>query len=81
MANICEICEKGYKKGNAVKRGIGRRVTGRSIRRQQPNLRKVKVDMSGDNNFKRMRVCTSCLKKLKKDGKLQFSKPKEIKEN
>ena len=74
MAKVCELCEKGYKKGNAVKRGIGRRVTGRSTRRQQPNLRKVKVDLSGDGNAERIRICTSCLKKLKKDGKLQTHK-------
>lgn len=74
MARICAICEKGYKKGNAVPRGIGRRVTRRTIRRQMPNLRKVRVDLSGDGNFQRIRVCASCLKKLREENKLQGNK-------
>lgn len=80
MAKICAICEKGYKKGNAVPRGIGRRVTRRTIRRQEPNLRKVRVDLSGDGNFKRIRVCASCLKKLRKEDKLQGNKPEVVEE-
>lgn len=56
-------------KGNLVPRGIGRRVTRRTIRRQKPNLRAVRLDLSGDGNKKRMRICTGCLSRLKKDAK------------
>ena len=63
MARICEICGKGSLKGNLVSRGIGRRVTNRSIRRQQPNLRKKRIEINGEKV--KIKLCTSCLKRIK----------------
>jgi large subunit ribosomal protein L28 len=68
MSKICEICGKGYLKGNLVPRGVGRRVTKRTIHRQQPNLR-IKRLLVGGVKIK-VRMCASCLKRLKKDGVL-----------
>lgn len=67
MSKICELCGKTYKKGNAVPRGIGRRVTKRNIKRQQPNLRRKKFVIDGTPV--RMRICAACLKRIKKDEK------------
>ena len=64
MSKICQICQKTYKKGNAVPRGIGKRVTRRTIRRQMPNLRNKRVEIDGRKV--RVTLCASCLKKLKK---------------
>ena len=62
MARVCDICQKGYLKGNLVPRGIGRRVTGRTINRQKPNLRTKKIDINGQNV--KVKICSSCLKRL-----------------
>jgi ribosomal protein L28 len=67
MSRICELCGKTYKKGNLVPRGIGRRVTRRTIRRQNPNLRSKKITVDG-KTFK-AKICASCLKRMKKDAK------------
>lgn len=63
MSKICDICSKGALKGNLVKRGIGRRVTRRTITKQTPNLfdKKIKID----NSTVKLRICSSCLKRLK----------------
>jgi large subunit ribosomal protein L28 len=63
MSRICDICAKGALKGNLVKRGIGRRVTRRTITKQTPNLfdKKIKID----NTTVKIRICSSCLKRLK----------------
>lgn len=68
MARVCDVCGKGYHKGNLVPRGIGRRVTRRTLRRQQPNLRTVRMAVNGDNKMT-LSMCASCLKRLKKDKK------------
>jgi ribosomal protein L28 len=68
MSKMCEICGKTYLKGNLVPRGIGNRVTRRTITRQQPNLR-IKHMQFGSNKVK-VKLCSSCLKKLKKEGVL-----------
>lgn len=68
MGKHCEICGKGSNKVNSVNRrgkakkkgGVGRNVTGRSKRKQKPNLQKVKAVVDGSK--KRINVCTSCLK-------------------
>jgi large subunit ribosomal protein L28 len=61
MAKICQICGKGYIKGNQVPRGIGRRVTRRTTIRQQPNLRSKRVIVDGTPMT--IKMCTSCLKR------------------
>jgi len=66
MARICEICGKGSLKGNLVPRGIGNRVTRRTITRKRPNLRIKRIKI-GTTKLK-LKLCASCLKKLKKEG-------------
>ncbi len=73
MARICDICEKGSLKGNLVPRGIGQRVTRRTIRHQMPNLRSKKLEIGGKTV--KVTLCTSCLKRLK------FNKAQEIAAN
>lgn len=69
MARVCELCEKSTLKGNLVPRGIGRRVTRRTIRHQKPNLRTVRMALEEGGNKVTLRICTSCLKKLKRENK------------
>ena len=63
MARVCEICQKGYLKGNLVPRGIGNRVTNRAIIMRQPNLQMKRITIDGIT--KRFKICTSCLKRIK----------------
>lgn len=53
-------------KGNLVPRGIGNRVARRTIRRQQPNIRTKRMNIGGTSL--KVRLCSSCLKRLKKDA-------------
>jgi ribosomal protein L28 len=76
MSRICELCGKSYMKGNLVPRGIGRRVTRRTIKRQHPNLRSRKFDVDG--RTVRMRICASCLKRIKKEKKEAQSSESEV---
>jgi len=66
MARICETCGKGNLKGNLVPRGIGNRVTRRTITHKRPNLRVKRIKI-GSTKIK-LKLCASCLKKLKKEG-------------
>jgi large subunit ribosomal protein L28 len=66
MSRICEVCLKSYKKGNAVTRLIGNRVSNRSIKKQEPNLKVKRIIINGQKES--LKLCTSCLKKLKKDS-------------
>lgn len=68
MSRICDICGKTAIKGNKVARGIGNRVTRRSISMQQPNLRNKKVVIKGTPMT--IKVCTSCLSRMKKEASL-----------
>ncbi len=68
MSKICDICEKGYQKGNLVPRGIGRRVTKRTITMRHPNLRSKHFTINGSNIH--LMICSSCLKRLKFEEKL-----------
>lgn len=63
MSRVCQICNKSYLKGNLVPRGIGRRVTNRAIKRQQPNLRTKRLEVDGRKV--KVTLCASCLKRLK----------------
>lgn len=69
MARVCEICAKEYHKKNLVPRGIGKRVTRRTISKQQPNLRNKRLEING--NVVRVKLCASCLKRLKFEQKQQ----------
>jgi len=74
MARVCDICGKSSKKGNQVARGIGNRVTRRTIRHQGPNLRTVRIEPDGGGNRVTMSLCTSCLKKMKRDKRVKSEK-------
>jgi len=67
MSRICQVCGKISQKNNLVPRGIGDRVTRRTICRSKVNLRSKRFDING----KKIRVllCASCLKRVKKDVK------------
>lgn len=62
MSKICDLCQKGYQKGNLVPRGIGRRVTGRTIVMKQVNLRSKRFVINGTSM--KLSVCSSCLKRI-----------------
>ncbi len=62
MSKMCEVCGKGYLKGNQVPRGIGRRVTRRTSMRQMPNIRSKKFNIDGVNYT--VKLCASCLKRM-----------------
>jgi len=65
MSKQCQICGKTYQKGNLVPRGIGNRVTRRTINRNSINLRVKRFKIDGKNV--KVRLCASCLKRIKKD--------------
>lgn len=75
MARVCDLCGKEYLKGNLVPRGIGRRVTSRTITRQQPNLRTKKFIINGTSMT--LKICASCLKRIKKEKKDEETKVKD----
>ena len=65
MSKECQICGKTYQKGNLVPRGIGNRVTRRTIHRNSINLRVKRFLINGTKV--KVRLCASCLKRIKKD--------------
>ena len=71
MSMICEICMKSYKKGNSVQRLMGNRVSGRSIKRQLPNLRSRRFNIDG--TVVSVKLCASCLKRVKKDAEVRVN--------
>lgn len=74
MSRQCEICGKTYQKGNLVPRGIGNRVTRRTTSRNNVNLRVKRFLIDGRKV--KVRLCSSCLKRLKKDER-DFAKSLE----
>ena len=68
MARICDICGKGLRFGNVIRRhgmpkakgGIGLHTTGIQRRRFLPNLQKIRVIEKGGVVMRR--VCTRCIK-------------------
>ncbi len=68
MAQVCQVCGKGGVKARSIVRrgkakrqgGVGRKVTGITLRTQKPNLKRVKAIVDGSPQ--RVRVCTNCLK-------------------
>lgn len=55
MAKVCEICGKKPERGNRVSHA-----NNKTIRRFQPNLQRIRVNVNGVN--RRMRVCTRCIR-------------------
>ncbi|MBD3183183.1 50S ribosomal protein L28 [Candidatus Poribacteria bacterium] len=67
MSKKCDICGKGpmvslsvKRTGSKLRSGKKRYITGKSKRRQYPNIQKIKANIAG--SVKTVRVCTSCLK-------------------
>lgn len=68
MSKFCYICNKGPAAGRHITRrglakkkgGVGKKITGITIRRFLPNLQTVRAVINGQ--VKRIRVCTKCLK-------------------
>jgi large subunit ribosomal protein L28 len=68
MSKVCDICGTGKMAGKTIKRrgmakkdgGVGRKITGRSIRTFKPNLQRIKVNLKGV--IKTLRVCTACIR-------------------
>jgi large subunit ribosomal protein L28 len=66
----CQICHKKPVAGNRVIRtGTGKWIKKRVKVTRKPNLQKVTLIVSGRE--RKMVVCTSCLKRLKKEGKVK----------
>ena len=70
MSRRCAVCGKGpmvslavTRTGSKLRSGKKRYITGKSKRRQYPNLHKVKLSIDG--SIRRVRVCTSCLSSAK----------------
>lgn len=76
MSKVCEVTGKrptrGYKyaiRGIAKKKkGIGLKVTGKTKRRFQPNLKKKRIWLPEENRFVTMRVSTQALRTIDKVG-------------
>jgi len=74
MARVCQMCGKKVATGRTYSRrglakkegGVGRRITGKTLRKFAPNLQRVRV-LDGAT-VRRMRVCTQCIRsgKMKK---------------
>jgi len=68
MARVCAVCGKKPVAGRTIKRrglakkkgGVGKKITGITIRRFLPNLQSVKIILKGVR--KTFRVCTNCIK-------------------
>ena len=69
MPAKCAICGKSSISGSSIKRrgkakylgGVGRKITGITKRRFQPNLQRVRVELENGTRT-RMRVCAQCLR-------------------
>ena len=68
MARVCKICGKKVASGRTYSRrglakkkgGVGRRITGKTLRKFAPNLQRVRVLRNG--GAQRVRVCTQCIR-------------------
>src|SRR3989338_4219144 len=63
MARICDHCHRGIAYGHAVSHAKNR-----TKRLFAPNLQKLKVSRNGSEI--RVKFCTSCIKRLKRDRRL-----------
>ena len=75
MAYICEICGKRSIAGNSQqhRRGVAgkrwRKRAQKTPRLFKPNLQKVSLKVNGD--IRKMKICTNCLKRIKKFGSIR----------
>lgn len=75
MAYICDNCEKGIVFGNQSTHGRG--VAGKRWKKRaqktprtfKPNLQKIVVMIDG--KLAQMRLCTSCISRFRKEGKIK----------
>ena len=73
MARVCQICGKGVATGRTYSRrglakkkgGVGRRITGKTLRKFAPNLQRIRVSDKG--GVTRKKVCAHCIRA----GKIQ----------
>lgn len=78
MSLICDNCEKGmvYGRQSTHHRGVaGKRWRKRAqttLRTFKPNLQKIAMMVSGKKMT--VKLCTNCIKRFKKDGKLAPTK-------
>ncbi|OGM67632.1 hypothetical protein A2985_00525 [Candidatus Woesebacteria bacterium RIFCSPLOWO2_01_FULL_43_11] len=74
MSYICDNCGKSIVVGRSQRHGRGvagkrwRKRAQKTMRLFKPNLQKVSVLVSGKKVS--MKLCTRCLKRFKKDGKI-----------
>ncbi len=83
MPRVCEICGKKTEVGFQYTRrglakykgGVGKKVTGRTKRRFEPNLQRVRGVMNGE--VRRVRICSRCIKsgKLTKPVRRVYQTP------
>lgn len=76
MSRICQICGKTSIKGHIVPRGVGNRVTKRTIIRRMVNLRSKRFEINGVKV--KLLLCSSCLKRIKKDSRDSKLKAQEV---
>jgi ribosomal protein L28 len=82
MAYVCDNCGKGTVYGRQSTHGRG--VAGRRWKKRaqktprlfKPNLQKVTVTIGGKNV--QMRLCTDCISKFRKEGKIVKRQPSSI---
>ncbi len=68
MSKVCQICKKGPRAGRTYARrglakkkgGVGKKITGITIRRFLPNLQTVRAIIDGRKQ--KIRICVKCLK-------------------
>jgi len=65
MSRNCQLCGKGYQKAKIVPRGVGNRVTKRTVKIRMPNLRSKRFMLNGMKV--KLKICSSCLKRIKMD--------------
>lgn len=75
MSYICDICGKETVAGRSIqhKRGVAgkrwRKRAQRTLRTFAPNLQAKTVKINGE--VYKMKLCTKCIKRIKKYGKIQ----------
>jgi ribosomal protein L28 len=78
MSKICDICGKTSQKGNLVPRGVGKRVTRRTVNHRMPNLRIKRFVIDG--NTVKVQLCASCLKRINYEKNLEAAAVKAANE-
>lgn len=76
MSKTCQVTGKKPRRGNSYairgiakkKKGIGLKITGKTARRFQPNLVKKRFFLVEENRFITLRLCTSAIRTIDKQG-------------